>query len=759
MMAHVQDPKKREQAASAAKGPAKRPRTVAAVAPTEQPAATSPLEASPLAAAAGAPTADLGRKQPTADGSPPKRQGPFLTERKILKKMMSKALPGFDRPFKEVWPKRWEDYQLRIREPMDFGTIRRKLKEGAYTTAPDHAVHPDFIADMQLVYTNCMDYNEVGSEYHRHAEKMLAKFLQKVEEEKSKRQRSPVVQEPTAPSSLSSFAAKQAAVVPTEQQGGATAKRTSRALILAGRDKLKREKDKLEQENSELRKTIKDLRKNEQQQVAEVKGLEKQLELVPRLLHGITPMHEQVVQGEFTEVNRRIDFWQTADSIGRTPFMLAGMRNHKAFHDLIKVGELRIRPEDLQVVDCRGYSILHYWTGENLELLYAYRRDLREVLESLVKKAIPYKEPFTPLGYVLCPNYSYHKSPHPYESVGWSEKKWRVSENDISPVQSQRPFEGGEYLSVKTKVAFLLRLGDDPNGVRCGFPILFSAIWRCIGKHEPLGIVKLLLDSKADVRYKYKCDRRSRTEDSYNDGRTPLIEATFHSKLHREDLCRLLLDYGAKKKDGLCQKCDLSRPYAFDFDDHEQFKTGPNLQTYLITLTGNPDAPQLAGYQLLCPQRKRDEIELILEQNADPNITDEQGRTPLFYATGDGAKLLMQNGADPCACDNNGFSAISFNRGLGAVQAMLRHNAEVVVQRCRIDLSDPYTWYPFCSVDPESKIISNAKTPVNLTLYPHEIQVFFASLGPEWYMMNVEELADTIIELPGGWLYEEDAVN
>jgi hypothetical protein len=55
-MSHVQDPKKREQAAGAAKGPAKRPRTgenVAAVEPgkggleelqppTEQPAAASP---------------------------------------------------------------------------------------------------------------------------------------------------------------------------------------------------------------------------------------------------------------------------------------------------------------------------------------------------------------------------------------------------------------------------------------------------------------------------------------------------------------------------------------------------------------------------------------------------------------------------------------------------------------------------------------------------------------------------------------------
>jgi hypothetical protein len=66
-MAHVQDPKKREQAAGAAKGPAKRLRTggnVTAVVegstwgwpeflqpPTEQPAAASPASTEPRAAA------------------------------------------------------------------------------------------------------------------------------------------------------------------------------------------------------------------------------------------------------------------------------------------------------------------------------------------------------------------------------------------------------------------------------------------------------------------------------------------------------------------------------------------------------------------------------------------------------------------------------------------------------------------------------------------------------------------------------------
>jgi ankyrin repeat protein len=203
---------------------------------------------------------------------------------------------------------------------------------------------------------------------------------------------------------------------------------------------------------------------------------------------------------------------------------------------------------------------------------------------------------------------------------------------------------------VKTKVTFLVRLGDNVNDVRCGAPIIFNAIDRCIQHSEPAGIVKLLLENKADVRFKLH-------------GCTPLVRATT-SECYREDLCRLLIDNGAKKREGVCQQADGSRPRAFDFDDHRKFKTGTALRTYLTTMTGNPDAPQLNGYQLFAPNRKLDEIKAILEQGVDVNTQDEQGRTPLFYATGDAAYLLMQNGADPCVCDNNGFSALSFNRDL-----------------------------------------------------------------------------------------------
>merc|ERR1711871_1229009 len=64
---------------------------------------------------------------------------------------------------------------------MDFGTIRRKLKEVAYTPVAGHVIHPKFIRDMKLVYNNCIRYNADGSPYNLHAQHMLALFLQKVD--------------------------------------------------------------------------------------------------------------------------------------------------------------------------------------------------------------------------------------------------------------------------------------------------------------------------------------------------------------------------------------------------------------------------------------------------------------------------------------------------------------------------------------------------------------------------------------------------
>ena len=60
-------------------------------------------------------------------------------------------------------PVDWEklqipDYPLLIKCPMDFATIKTKLKEHKYKNVRD------FMDDMQLVFTNCATYNAIGTD-------------------------------------------------------------------------------------------------------------------------------------------------------------------------------------------------------------------------------------------------------------------------------------------------------------------------------------------------------------------------------------------------------------------------------------------------------------------------------------------------------------------------------------------------------------------------------------------------------------------
>mmetsp|Transcript_6105 Transcript_6105/g.21425 ORF Transcript_6105/g.21425 Transcript_6105/m.21425 type:complete len:780 (+) Transcript_6105:195-2534(+) len=63
------------------------------------------------------------------------------------------------------------DYHTIIKQPMDFGTISKKLKGGAYNTAAE------FCSDMRLVFSNCATYNKpdtdaakMGVSVHQHFE-------------------------------------------------------------------------------------------------------------------------------------------------------------------------------------------------------------------------------------------------------------------------------------------------------------------------------------------------------------------------------------------------------------------------------------------------------------------------------------------------------------------------------------------------------------------------------------------------------------
>ena len=76
-------------------------------------------------------------------------------------------------PFRE--PVLWEewgltDYPVVVKEPMDLGTVRKKLDGGSYSDKTN------FIRDVNLVWSNCMLYNADKSPYWKMAKKMQKMF-------------------------------------------------------------------------------------------------------------------------------------------------------------------------------------------------------------------------------------------------------------------------------------------------------------------------------------------------------------------------------------------------------------------------------------------------------------------------------------------------------------------------------------------------------------------------------------------------------
>ncbi|CAM9482489.1 unnamed protein product, partial [Heterosigma akashiwo] len=58
------------------------------------------------------------------------------------------------------------DYPKVIKKPMDLGTVKANLKKGVYNDAQECA------DDIRLIWSNCMAYNEDGSEVYLMAERM-----------------------------------------------------------------------------------------------------------------------------------------------------------------------------------------------------------------------------------------------------------------------------------------------------------------------------------------------------------------------------------------------------------------------------------------------------------------------------------------------------------------------------------------------------------------------------------------------------------
>jgi len=76
-------------------------------------------------------------------------------------------------PFRE--PLDWKalglhDYPKIVKKPMDLGTVKTKLEKGVYSGIEAVAT------DIRLVWTNCIAYNQDGSEFYHLADTFAKKF-------------------------------------------------------------------------------------------------------------------------------------------------------------------------------------------------------------------------------------------------------------------------------------------------------------------------------------------------------------------------------------------------------------------------------------------------------------------------------------------------------------------------------------------------------------------------------------------------------
>uniref|UniRef100_A0A7S2PE54 Bromo domain-containing protein n=1 Tax=Leptocylindrus danicus TaxID=163516 RepID=A0A7S2PE54_9STRA len=89
---------------------------------------------------------------------------------KLVSSMMTKSDTA---PFRE--PVNWRelelwDYPKIIKRPMDLGTVKRKLESTQYETANECA------EDIRLIWSNCMTYNQEGSDFYLLAQALSRKF-------------------------------------------------------------------------------------------------------------------------------------------------------------------------------------------------------------------------------------------------------------------------------------------------------------------------------------------------------------------------------------------------------------------------------------------------------------------------------------------------------------------------------------------------------------------------------------------------------
>ena len=167
-------------------------------------------------------------------------------------------------------------------------------------------------------------------------------------------------------------------------------------------------------------------------------------------------------------------------------------------------------------------------------------------------------------------------------------------------------------------------------------------------------IVNLLLEyDKLDV-YEWPTGPDSYYENNHENPLNCVVRE------NNKDLMLRVLKRGGKSKtyeEGLAE----ALCYAVKYDKEEIFDL-------LIKMGANPNA--LKGKQniALCEAADKNSVKyasMLLEHNADVNIVDDKGRTPIFYAATSGVsgdevlKFLKENGADLNVVDNSGVCALN----------------------------------------------------------------------------------------------------
>ncbi|VDO32945.1 unnamed protein product [Haemonchus placei] len=96
---------------------------------------------------------------------------------KVLHELMGKKCKAFNWPFLvpvDVEGMNLSDYYDIITNPMDLGTIKKKLDNKQYATAQE------FADDIKLVCSNCFTYNPATDVIHQHGRALLRAFEERV---------------------------------------------------------------------------------------------------------------------------------------------------------------------------------------------------------------------------------------------------------------------------------------------------------------------------------------------------------------------------------------------------------------------------------------------------------------------------------------------------------------------------------------------------------------------------------------------------